>query len=321
VSGGHDDAADQQQPVVLTFAHPQCAKPVTTWPNLFIVGVARAGTTSLASYLDQHPAIFMAPIKEPYFFTRYHPHWVSVPHDESAYLGLFRQGGGARYRGEATPAYFWDSESAHAIRSTSPDARIVISLREPIDRALSEYLLLRRTIYETRSSFLDVVSQELQMSNDIRGDDPRDNYVARGLYAEGVSRYFATFGRDRVHVVFFEEFVRDPRSEMRNLYAFLGVDTNWASRITVTVKNRGGVPRNKLAERLLYSPQARDVARWTLPPALRQRLESALMRPADPSIEMAARRILEPFYAPDWRQLEDLLGRPVPWTRQQADCR
>jgi Sulfotransferase domain len=289
---------------------------VKAWPNLFIVGVARAGTTSLAYSLGQHPDVFMAPVKEPYFFTRYHPDWVAVPREESAYLKLFHQSGDARYRAEATPAYFWDKESARSIKDASPEARIVISLREPVDRAYSEYSLLRRSTDERRPSFLAVVSEEIQLSDSERGDDPRYNYVARGVYAEGVARYLETFGRERVHVLFFEEFAEDPRAEVRRMYEFLDLDPDWADQITLMVKNRGGVPRNKLAEKILYSPRARMVARWTLPPVARSSVEKALLqRPNSRMDKAAASQMLQEVYAPDWRRLEGLLGRTVPWPR------
>jgi hypothetical protein len=286
---------------------------MTNWPNLFVVGAARAGTTSLAYYLDQHPDIFMSRVKEPYYFTHYHPDWVSVPHERSAYLELFRDGDSARYRGEASPAYLWDETSAGAIKEASPDARIIVSLRNPITRAYSEYLLLRRSIEEQRASFYEVVTQELKLDKQARGDDPRYNYVARGQYAEGLSRFFDTFGRDRVHVVFFEEFVRDPADGMRRIFEFLGVSPDVANRITFDIKNQGGVPRNKLAEKLLYSSRARAVARRALPLAARSELERRLMRSPDSNIEPRARQALERVYSGDRRSLELLLSRPVPW--------
>lgn len=287
---------------------------VSPWPNLFVAGVARGGTTSLAYCLGQHPDVFMSPVKEPHFFTRYHPDWLAVPKDESAYLELFRQGSGAKYRCEATAAYFWDRGSAEAIRGASPEARIVISLREPVDRAYSEYLLLRRSTYEQRPSFLAAVSEEMQLPGHEHDDDPRHNYVARGLYAEGVARFFDTFGRDHVHVLFFEEFVANPQAELRELYGFLGLDPEWAERVDLTGRNRGGVARNKLAEKLLYSPPARIAARWIIPPIARSSIERALMKPPDPDVEVTeATKRLRHLYARDQRRLERLLRRAVPW--------
>lgn len=293
------------------------------WPNLFIVGVARAGTTSLAYYLGQHPDVFMSPVKEPYFFTRYHPHWVAVPHEETAYLELFSSSGNAAYRGEATPAYFWDEESAAAIKRASPDARILISLRTPVLRAQSEYLLLRRRGYERRPSFVGVVREEMELAEDKRDDDPRNNYVFRSLYAAGVERYFETFGRERVRVVFFEEFVADPLAELGRIFDFLGVEQGPLNRIDLEVPNRGGVPRNGLVERVFYSRRARKLARSIIPPAARASVERTLMRPhGSTAAAVQALRLLEPTLELDRERLERLLDRPVPWAaseRQSAE--
>jgi hypothetical protein len=290
------------------------------WPNLFVVGVARAATTSLAYYLGQHPEVYMSPVKEPYFFTRYHPDWVGVPQEKAAYLELFRDADDAKYRGEATPAYFWDHESAGSIKAASPEARILISLREPVARAHSEYLLLRRSSYERRPSFAAVVSEELRLDEGERGDDPRYNYISRGLYTDGVTRFREMFGRDRVHVLFFEEFVENPRDQMRTVFEFLALDPEWADRIELAAKERGGAPRNKLAEALLYSPGARALARRAVPPAARSVIEAAFMRrPNHSNTDTAtAARNLHQIYTHDRKRLENLLGRPAPWSPVQA---
>lgn len=296
------------------FTYPAESRVAHPWPNLFIVGVARGGTTSLAECLDQHPDVFMSPVKEPHFFTRYHPDGLAVTDDETAYLKLFRQGSEAEYRGEATTAYFWDAASAEAIRDASPDARIVISLREPVSRAYSEYLLLRRSTHERRASFPAAVAEEMALTDGERDDHPQHNYVARGRYADGVARFFDTFGRERVHILFFEEFVAKPRAELRALYEFLGLDPEWAERADLTVRNQGGIARNKLAGKLLYSPPARIVGRSLIPESARAWVEGALMRPVTPDSEVAkARRLLEQVYMTDQRHLRRLLGRPVPW--------
>ena len=301
-----------------SFVRTPQARAAGCWPNLFIVGVARAATTSLADYLGQHPDVFMAAVKEPYFFTHYHPDWVEVPQEESEYLSLFRPGGAARYRCEATPAYFWDEESARSIKRASPDARIVISLREPVGRAYSEFALLRRTV-ERRRSFLAAISEELRLTEAERGDDPRYNYVSRGLYSEGVARFLQTFGPDHVHVLFYKELVANPRAEMRRLYEFLDLDPAWAGRIDLRARNQGGVARNKLADKLLYSPLARSVGRRLVPPGARSSVERALMQPATGDSEVGrASRLLRQVYAEDQRRLERLLGRQVPWRLDQA---
>ena len=81
-----------------------------TWPNLFVVGAAKAGTTSLWRYLDQHPAIYMSPVKEPHYFSSFTPGLFPAVKDEGEYLELFRDAGDAPLRGEASASYLWDVE-------------------------------------------------------------------------------------------------------------------------------------------------------------------------------------------------------------------
>ena len=127
----------------------------SAWPNLFIVGAAKAGTTSLAYYLSQHADVFMSKMKEPHYFSAVRPegkfaHAVPVVSDEASYLRLFQGADGVHYRGEASTSYLWSEAAAARIAERSPDARIIAVLREPIERLHSHYLNELREGIETR---------------------------------------------------------------------------------------------------------------------------------------------------------------------------
>ena len=113
------------------------------WPNFFIVGAPKAGTHSLYEYLNQHPKVFMSPRKEPYFFCP-----IMVPdgdknsnpiRDEKEYLKLFEEAKNETMLGEATASYLGDPKSAELIHEKIPNARIIIIIRDPVDRAFSSY--------------------------------------------------------------------------------------------------------------------------------------------------------------------------------------
>src|ERR1700733_8619605 len=122
--------------------------------NLFIVGAAKCGTTSLYEYLNQHPEIYMCPVKEPHFFSnkvenlnkdlyrapepgkKYH---TKVIKDIDVYTSLFDDGAAYKIRGEASPSYLWDSDVAQKLYQYNPNAKIIIILRDPIDRLVSAY--------------------------------------------------------------------------------------------------------------------------------------------------------------------------------------
>src|SRR6266849_533449 len=116
------------------------------WPNFFLVGAAKAGTTSAYAYLSQHPQVFFPRIKEPHFFTRVRPSgeqrfFVEAITDRTAYLRLFRGARGFGVVGDASPSYLWHPHVAHRIRARVPDAKIAIILRDPVERAHSHYLM------------------------------------------------------------------------------------------------------------------------------------------------------------------------------------
>ena len=119
------------------------ARPM--WPNLFLVGAAKAGTTSVYDELARHPAIYMSPIKEPHFFSRIEP----SPRAGGLLPSRQRPGrvpGPVRSRrpteqlvGEASTSYLWDGHAAERIERVAPEASILIMLRDPVERAYSQY--------------------------------------------------------------------------------------------------------------------------------------------------------------------------------------
>lgn len=278
------------------------------WPNLFVVGVARGGTSSLWDYLHQHPDVWMSRLKEPYFFSvaqmRYHP----FPKDERAYLSLFSDAGDATWRGEASTAYFWDETSPHKIRNASPDARVVISLRDPVARAYSGYWHAVRYAGERRT-FLDVVHAELEASHQ-PGQPP--GHVAAGRYAAGLERYMTLF-EGQLYTLFFENLVRHPRDEMRKLFRFLETDVAVADRLEVVRRNASRAPRSPSLERLLTAGRIRRIGRTVVPARVRESIESLAWAGGVPPLQQEARQLLEQVYRPERPRLERLLGRPLPW--------
>jgi hypothetical protein len=282
------------------------------WPNLFVVGAARAGTTSLWRHLDMHPEIWMSPIKEPSFFSGVQRRLAPTIGDKASYLRLFAPGARYRYRGEASPSYLWHPEAAEAIKRVSPEATIVISLRDPVDRAYSSYLHAVGHGEEERP-FPQAVRDEL---DDPSSQDSR--YVRSSFYADSVSRYLDVF-TGAVHVLFFEELVADLHGELRRIVEFVGVDGDAVQRTDDTARNSFGLPRNRVVGRVLNSPWPRAAARLVLPLSVRLRLEDRLLkRPSRPPMEPETKELLTAEFAPDVERLRAILGR-VPWARYAGE--
>jgi hypothetical protein len=277
------------------------------WPNLFIVGVPRAGTTSLWHYLGCHPDIFTAAVKEPHFFSARKPRFAPSIGDERRYLSLYRGAGVQRYLCDASAGYLYDPVAAEAIRHRSPQAKIIASLRDPVERAFSAYLGSIR--YGERRSFEEAIYQ--QSSDGSREWSP---HVAAGFYSDPLARYIRLFGRESVHALFFEELISDPESELRRVFEFLGVEADLAATIDFKPYNRFARPRNRLAATISSSRRLRRASRLVLPIAARDWIDKRLNVPRQrPAMEPEVRQLLERAYAPERSRLEALLGRELPW--------
>jgi hypothetical protein len=287
---------------------------VGTWPNLFLVGAAKAGTTSVYDELAKHPAIYMSPMKEPHYFSRIQPspeRAAFFPHitDEDDYKALFHGATDERLVGEASTSYLWDAEAAARIHSVAPEASILIMLRNPVERAYSQYWNDVREGIETRS-FTDALAEERRSGAGVWG--VTSLYIDCGRYADQVERYLDRFG-ERVLVSFFEDFVADQPRAVAGIQEFLGVDPNdgaaGASRMNPTT-----LPRNVLSGRILGSGRLRTLVRATVPRGLRARARGALLKEVIPSpMDPEARASLIEVFRPEVARVAELLGRPTPW--------
>jgi hypothetical protein len=286
------------------------------WPNLFLVGAAKSGTTSVYEELARHPRVYMSPVKEPHFFSRIQPspeRRAFFPHvsDQAEYLALFGAASGEELVGEASTSYLWDEHAAERIRRVAPGARILIMLRDPVERAYSQYWNDVREGIESRP-FADAVAAEERSGPGAWG--VTSLYIDCGRYADQVARYLDRFG-DRVLVSFLEDLVRDRAATMARIRSFLGLGPE-APADRARRMNPASAPRNALSRAILASGRARTIARATVPRALRARLRGALVREIDPPpMDPATRRRLEEIFRPEVARLSELLGEEPPWGR------
>jgi hypothetical protein len=278
-------------------------------PDFYVVGAPKCGTTSLYQYLRQHPQVFMPDRKEPHYFTDAHQLPSSYPRmDVHEYLALFAGALEDQIAGEASVTYLTSTGAAARMQEFTPAARIVVPLRNPVDRAYSEYWNSRRAGMQ-HLSFADAIAEESQR-------DPWRRYVGKGYYAQHVGRFIEAFGADAVHVCFFDDLVADPRLLCRGVFSFLGVDPS-VEVDTSTVYNRGGAPRWRSAG-VLHTAIARRAqpvrrameavlpTRLTL--ALRRGFRRLMIRADVPPMQADTRRHLQQLYAADIEQLQRITG-------------
>lgn len=287
-----------------------------TLPNFIVVGAAKGGTTSLYWYLAEHPEVFMSPVKETNFFAWNvdaggrllygdpDVHRFPVKTLEE-YEALFAEAGMARAVGEASPLYLESPHAPGRIRTLLPEARIVATLRHPVDRAYSDYqMYLRR-----RGRLLDPAG-DLSASAAWARPDSRWMQVSR--YHDQLARYYDAFPRDRIHVLLFDDIRKSAVEATRGVYRFLGVDPGFAPD-TETPHAAGGVPASPLLEGLLTrSPISAALKRWVPSGAANwvRRMRARTLRKA-PALPPALRQELTAYFRDDIRRTSDLIGRTL----------
>ncbi len=300
------------------------------WPNFFIVGAASCGTTSLYTYLKQHPEVFLPALKEPHYFAQLRPIWeqrylFTYVTEETDYLALFSKATGFKAIGEASPSYLWCPAAAERIHRAVPRAKIIILLRDPVERAYSHYLMNLREGLQDRP-FFEALQDD--WNRERKGWGVSQLYVELGLYAEQVRRYLELFGPSQVLILMFDDLRRsspNQKATLGRVLRFIGVDPACLDRIdTSYVENSFGVARWAWAQRLAGSNWARRAGQILVPKRFganhtikRLIFQRFFVKSVPrPEIDLASKQWLCEIFDPDLRALEALLGRELPELRR-----
>jgi hypothetical protein len=207
-------------------------------PNLFILGAARCGTSSLHSILGQHPDIHASKIKEPSFFVG---GFQSV-RNPIAYFKLFDSP--KPYRMESSVAYLPCAETAPVLRDLFPTARFIVSLRHPKARAYALYRHMRHFGLEDIASFSEALKAEAdrQQSKEFSWtcgwDVSAFLYCHSSFYDEQLTRYFSLFDRKQFYILSLAELSKEPVATTEHILEFLQVDPASARQFDFKVMNR-----------------------------------------------------------------------------------
>lgn len=245
-------------------------------PNLLVVGVPKAGTGSLFAYLTQHPDICGADEKEVGYFNFFDPRrGQGAPPPVEEYAGHFCDCGNERYAMEATPTYSYGGRPViDAIRSTLGSPRIVVSLRNPVDRLWSAYTFQRELGNLTAfRGFDDYLEECLRRRRDGSRPVPRDHMhgLHIGFYADYLPEWLEEFGED-VRVVFAERLASDPVAEVHALFRWLDIDGSGVSGLDLAPRNVTRHPRSVRTARIVYSVKRAGDRMGLLPPGVRRPL-------------------------------------------------
>ena len=199
--------------------------------NFLIVGTQRGGTTSLAAYLASHPEICVAARKEVHFFdaTEEYPGGWSSPEARAAYHAAFLNHAGERLVGEASPTYMYLPCASPRIRQYNPDMKLIFLLRDPGQRAVSQYWHERGLKRERLPMALAFKLERWRLRRDRhdwsdRSSRRRHSYIDRGCYDAQIRRMLEEFPREQMLFLRSERLFDDHAGSLAAVYRFLGVD-------------------------------------------------------------------------------------------------
>jgi hypothetical protein len=201
-------------------------------PDFFIAGVPKAGTTALHVALGRHPALYMSAVKEPKFFlTDGPPAAQGGPGDAKTYRehiwrradyeALFDPASAGQLRGESTPFYLHSRDAQRRIRAQIPDARLIVVLRDPVERAHSNWTHLWSAGLDPVGDFVQACAEEDRRI--AAGWAVFWHYTALGRYGEQLQHLFGLFPREQVLVFRYRALIDDPARALDRVCAFLGV--------------------------------------------------------------------------------------------------
>lgn len=298
-----------------------------THPNFLVAGAARSGTTGLVEGLRTHPRVFVTSPKEPHYFALHGQvvdfrgpgdaatiNQVAVT-DRTRYLDLYpRQHDFLALGDGSVSTLYYADHAVPEILSINREMRVVVMVREPVDRAYSSYLYLRARGFEPCEDFLAAVADEPRRQ--------RDNwhhlwhYTAMSHYARDVRTLQLALGTDRVGVFFYDDMVADYEGTVRAVLRFLGLPPHAEEALGVPRVNVSGVPRVPAVQRVIWWTTRNEVLRRSVKRMtsfhFRERIRRNTLRSS--TVPAAARVELEPRFADDLSELAALVpGEQPQW--------
>ena len=285
-------------------------------PNFLIIGAQKGGTTSLINYLSQHPDVFVPYDKEiPYF------------HDDEFYKkGIdnykkcFSGWKGEKIIGHApVNTSFYAEKAAKRIYEFNKAMKLIMILRNPIDRAYSHYWYCRRNCLEDSKSFEKALERELQM---LQKDEiiPLScvYYISHGFYYKQINKYLEYFDRNQLLILYYDDFKRDPDEILREIYSFLGLEE--ISQKEVYGKyNVASMPKFRFIHELIFKDNIiKDIYKRIVSEKFRQYAKRTIvdkmlkrnLAPFEyPPMKEETRAFLQNIFREPNRKLTELLGR------------
>lgn len=309
----------------------------TRLPDFFVVGAVKAGTTALHLFLDQHPGVYMSPVKETNFFSqedmtpehfnRDYKHDVNVdlkgflagPMSKKIHIAnvaqwedykrLFRDVRDDQVAGEASNSYLLCPTAAAQVAAKCPGAKIMMMLRNPVDRAWSQYLMNVRLGKILSEDFIEEF--EADSNKEYQGWGVSHNYRELGMYSAQLQRFYDHFPKQNVKVLLYDDYRANPEAVVRNIFGFLGVDTDVALDLDQR-PNEAAVPRFKKLNYILFQSGLVNRVKRMVPESWKGAAKKAMFsKDGIPKITEREKQFLRDLYREDIGKLGQLLDRDL----------
>jgi hypothetical protein len=273
--------------------------------GIFIVGAPKSGTTSLHYYLNEHPEILMSSVKEPDFFSDKEIvdqglyYGTSRINTSQKYHNLFSDNKDEKIFGESSVSYLFYPEVPKRIKEYNTEAKIIIMLRNPVDRAFSHYLMdFRLGLLSDR--FEDVFNKKEGLKF--------QQYFLLGNYYSQVKRYFDEFSKENVHIIWYSDFKKDAEKEVQKVFNFISVDFNYKVNFE-NVHNSFSMPKNKIIRKIYSIVWLRKLLSFLFPSTIVKFIKAMLFKKENkPRITTKNRKIFTEYYLDEICKLEALLS-------------
>jgi hypothetical protein len=305
-------------------------------PNFFIVGAAKAGTTSLYKYLQTHTDIYMSPIKEPHHFSTdiissefsdeyaknvkfdseeyfscgpLQERHIAFVNKRDVYLKLFKPAKDEKVIGEISNGYLYSETAAKEILKFNNQSKIIIVLRNPVERAFSHWLMDMRSKGLDGKSFVECLDDDFMQVD--KGWGKSHLYVELGMYYNQVKRYVDIFPKKQVLILTYEDFKSDNETFMTKIADFLQV-VDFKGGGT-SKHNAASIPRYPLFHKFLKSYVMHKLITLLFSPNKINYIKAIMNIPTKqlPILTDTERKKINKYFVSDTKRLEEFIGRDL----------
>ena len=300
-------------------------------PDIFLIGAAKAGTTTISDWMAMNPKIALARIKESNYFSKeidpsnfskaFSSISPSIPSkywegdklefrhqgfikDSQSYARIFEHSQEGQKLADCSTSYFWSKKAPDLIKKSSPNAKVLLILRNPVDRAWSHYRMARKYGL-TQAGFLKELEKDF-LSESVWGRS--QNFYHLSCYSESLQRWMKNFDKSQLKIEIYESFFDDPQENWDRVCDFFGVEANSISELDK--KHESQDPRSPKIQKIIFKMNLKSIRLW-VPEKLYFYLKNLLFYKKPEVLNSETRNKAMKYFTNDIDRLETLMGRSL----------